>query len=132
MRIDKKGYYNRFDEEPTALNVQRRLKELSLKTLQQYIDKYDIEELEKQTAISEEIKPAKNKRRAAPINEDAAALSGYYDDKLETTHTELNELKDKLTNLNNWVSVIDSKADVADVAIIGNKKKRRITVRVRI
>lgn len=132
MRIDKRGYYNRFDEEPTELNVQRKLKELSLKTLQQYIDKYDIEKLEKQAAISEAVKQAKNKRRAAPINEDAAALSGYYDDKLETTHTELNELKDKLTNLNNWVSVIDSKTDVADVVTIGNKKKRRITVRVRI
>ena len=131
MRIDKKGYYNRFDEEPTELNVQRRLKELSLKTLQQYIDKYDIEELEKQAAISKVVKQAKNKRRAAPINEDAAALSGYYDDKLETTHTELNELKDKLANLDNCVSVINSKSDVG-VVTIGNKKKRRITVRVRI
>lgn len=131
MRIDKRGYYNRFDEEPTELNVQRRLKELSLKTLQQYIDKYDIEELEKQAAISKVVKQAKNKRRAAPINEDAAALSGYYDDKLETTHTELNELKDKITILNNCESVISSKSDV-DVVTIGNKKKRRITIRVRI
>lgn len=120
MRIDKKGYYNRFNEEPTALNVQRRLKELSLKTLQQYIDKYDIEELEKQPVISEACVQAAR---------DTAALSSYYDDKLETTHTELNELKDRLTNLNNWVSVIDSKSDVTTVE---NKKKRRITVRVRI
>lgn len=119
MRIDKKGYYNRFDEEPTALNVQRRLKELSLKTLQQYIDKYDIEELEKQAVISEACVQAARD----------TALSSYYDDKFETTHTELNELKDRLTNLNNWVSVIDSKSDVTTVE---NKKKRRITVRVRI
>ena len=127
--MGRRTYYNRCDEEPIELDAQRKLQD---KILQQYKNKYDIKEFEKQTAISEEIKPAKNKRRAAPINENAAALSGYYDDKLETTHTELNELKDKLTNLNNWVSVIDSKTDIADVAIIGNKKKRRITVRVRI
>ena len=127
--MGRKTYYNRFNEEPIELDTQCKLQDT---ILQQYKDKYDIKEFEKQTAISEEIKPAKNKRRAAPINEDAAALSGYYDDKLETTHTELNELKDKLTNLNNWVSVIDSKTDIADVVTIGNKKKRRITVRVRI
>ena len=125
--MGRRTYY----EEPIELDTQRKLQELSLKILQQYIDKYDIEELEKQAAISKVVKRAKNKRRAAPINEDAAALSGYYDDKLETTHTELNELKDKLANLDNCVSVINSKSDV-DVVTIGNKKKRRITVRVRI
>lgn len=62
---------------------------------------------------------------------DTVTLSRYYDDKLETTHTELNELKDRLTNLNNWVSVIDSKSDI-DVATTESKKKRSITVRVRI
>ena len=129
--MGRETYYNRCNEEPIELDTQRKLQELSLKILQQYIDKYDIEELEKQAAISKVVKRAKNKRRAAPINEDAAALSGYYDDKLETTHTELNELKDKLANLDNCVSVINSKSDV-DVVTIGNKKKRRITVRVRI
>lgn len=130
--MGKKTYYNRFDEEPIELDTQRKLQDA---ILQQYKDKYDIKEFEKQTAISKIVKPTKNKRRAAPINENAAALSGYYDDKLETSHTELNELKDKITNLNNDVSIINSKSDMADeinVPTIGNEKKRRITVRVRI
>ena len=112
--MGKRAYYNRYDEEPIELDTQRKLQELSLKILQQHKDKYDIKELEKQAA------------------KDAVAISKYYDDKLETTHTELNELKDKLTNLNNCVSIIDSKTDIADATTIGNKKKRRITVRVRI
>ena len=117
--MSRETYY----EEPIELDTQRKLQELSLKILQQHKDKYDIKELEKQAVISE---------ARVQAARDTVALPRYYDDKLETTHTELNELKDKLTNLNNWVSVIDSKTDVADVAIIGNKKKRRITVRVRI
>lgn len=122
--MGRRTYYNRFDEEPIELDTQRRLQELSLKILQQHKDKYDIKELEKQAVISE---------ARVQAARDTVALSRYYDDKLETTHTELNELKDKLTNLNNWVSVIDSKTDVADVTTtIRNKKKRRITVRVRI
>ena len=98
------------------------MQELSFKILQQYKDKYDIKELEKQAVISEA------RMQAA---RDTVALSRYYDDKFETTHTELNELKDKLTNLNNCVGLINSKSDI-DVVTIGNKKKRRITVRVRI
>lgn len=119
--MGRKTYYNRFNEEPIELDTQRKLQELSLKILQQHKDKYDIKELEKQAVISE---------ARVQAARDTVALSRYYDDKLETTHTELNDLKDKLTNLNNWVSVIDSKSDVE---IIENKKKRRrITVRVRI
>ena len=124
--MGRRTYYNRFDEEPIELDteINRKLQELSFKILQQHKDKYDIKELEKQAVISE---------ARVQAARDTVALSRYYDDKLETTHTELNELKDKLTNLNNWVSVIDSKTDVADVATtIRNKKKRRITVRVRI
>ena len=117
--MGRETYY----EEPIELDTQRKLQELSHKILQQHKDKYDIKELEKQAVISE---------ARVQAARDTVALSRYYDDKLETTHTELNELKDKLTNLNNWVSVIDSKTNVADVAIIENKKKRRITVRVRI
>lgn len=117
-----KTYYHRFDEEPIELDteVSHKLQELSFKILQQHKDKYDIKELEKQAVISE---------ARVQAARDTVALSRYYDDKLETTHTELNDLKDRLTNLNNWVSVIDSKTDVAT---IGNKKKRRITVRVKI
>lgn len=120
-----KTYYNRFNEEPIELDteINRKLQELSFKILQQHKDKYDIKELEKQAVISE---------ARVQAARDTVALSSYYDDKFETTHTELNDLKDRLTNLNNWVSVIDSKTDVADVATIGNKKKRRITVRVKI
>lgn len=124
--MGRRTYYNRFDEEPIELDteINRKLQELSFKILQQHKDKYDIKELEKQAVISE---------ARVQAARDTVALSRYYDDKLETTHTELNELKDRLTNLNNWVSVIDSKTDVADVATtIRNKKKRRITVRVRI
>lgn len=123
--MGRRTYYNRFDEEPIELDtdINRKLQELSFKILQQHKDKYDIKELEKQAVISE---------ARVQAARDTVALSRYYDDKLETTHTELNDLKDRLTNLNNWVSVIDSKTDVADVATIGNKKKRRITVRVRI
>ena len=106
-------------EEPIELDTQHKLQDT---ILQQYRDKYDIKELEKQAVISE---------ARVQAARDTVTLSRYYDDKLETTHTELNELKNKLTNLNNWVSVIDSKTDV-DVATIGNKKKRRITIRVRI
>ena len=113
--MGKRTYYNRFNEEPIELDAQCKLQD---KILQQYRDKYDIKELEKQTVISE-----------ARVQ---AALSKYYDDKFETAHTELNELKEKLTNLNNWVNVINSKLN-ADVATIVNKKKRRrITVRVKI
>ena len=117
-----KTYYNRFDEEPIELDteVSHKLQELSFKILQQHKDKYDIKELEKQAVISE--------ARVQAVR-DTVALSSYYDDKFETTHTELNDLKDRLTNLNNWVSVIDSKSNVTT---IGNKKKRKITVRVRI
>lgn len=124
--MGRRTYYNRFDEEPIELDteISRKLQDLSFKILQQHKDKYDIKELEKQAVISE---------ARVQAARDTVALSRYYDDKLETTHTELNELKDKLTNLNNWVSVIDSKTDVANVATtIRNKKKRRITVRVRI
>jgi hypothetical protein len=123
--MGRRAYYNRFDEEPIELDteINRKLQELSLKILQQHKDKYDTKELEKQAVISE---------ARVQAARDTVALSKYYDDKLETTHTELNDLKNKLTNLNNWVSVIDSKSDVADVATTGNKKKRRITVRVRI
>lgn len=123
--MGRRTYYNRFDEEPIELDteISRKLQDLSFKILQQHKDKYDIKELEKQAVISE---------ARVQAARDTVALSRYYDDKLETTHTELNDLKDRLTNLNNWVSVIDSKTDVADVATIGNKKKRRITVRVRI
>lgn len=124
--MSRRTYYNRFDEEPIELDteISRKLQDLSFKILQQHKDKYDIKELEKQAVISE---------ARVQAARDTVALSRYYDDKLETTHTELNELKDRLTNLNNWVSVIDSKTDVADVATtIRNKKKRRITVRVRI
>lgn len=124
--MGRRTYYNRFDEEPIELDteISRKLQDLSFKILQQHKDKYDIKELEKQAVISE---------ARVQAARDTVALSRYYDDKLETTHTELNELKDRLTNLNNWVSVIDSKTDVADVATtIRDKKKRRITVRVRI
>ena len=124
--MSRRTYYKNFDEESIDLDteVSRKLQELSFNILQQYKDKYDTKELEKQAVISE---------ARVQAARDTVALSRYYDDKLETTHTELNELKDRLTNLNNWVSVIDSKTDVADVATtIGNKKKRRITVRVRI
>lgn len=123
--MSRRTYYHRFDEEPIELDteVSHKLQELSFKILQQHKDKYDIKELEKQAVISE---------ARVQAARDTVALSRYYDDKLETTHTELNDLKDRLTNLNNWVSVIDSKTDVADVATIGNKKKRRITVRVKI
>ena len=114
----RKTYYNRFDEEPIELDTQHKLQDT---ILQQYRDKYDIKELEKQAVISE---------ARVQAARDTVAISRYYDDKLETTHTELNELKDKL--INNWASAIDSKTDVADVATIGNKKKRKITVRVRI
>lgn len=120
--MGRKTYYNRFNEEPIELDTQRKLQELSLKILQQYKDKYDIKELEKQAVISE---------ARVQAARDTVALSKYYDNKFETTHTELNELKDKLTNLNNYVSIINSESNV-DVATIGNKKKRRITVRVRI
>ena len=124
--MSRRTYYHRFDEEPIELDteVSRKLQELSFNILQKYKDKYDTKELEKQAVISE---------ARVQAARDTVALSRYYDDKLETTHTELNELKDKLTNLNNWVSVIDSKTDVTDVATtIRNKKKRRITVRVKI
>lgn len=123
--MSRRTYYKNFDEESIDLDaeVSHKLQELSFKILQQHKDKYDIKELEKQAAISE---------ARVQAARDTVALSRYYDDKLETTHTELNDLKDRLTNLNNWVSVIDSKTDVADVATIGNKKKRRITVRVKI
>ena len=124
--MSRRTYYHRFDEEPIELDteVSRKLQELSFNILQKYKDKYDTKELEKQAVISE---------ARVQAARDTVALSRYYDDKLETTHTELNELKDRLTNLNNWVSVIDSKTDVTDVATtIRNKKKRRITVRVKI
>lgn len=123
--MSRRTYYKNFDEESIDLDaeVSHKLQELSFKILQQHKDKYDIKELEKQAVISE---------ARVQAARDTVALSRYYDDKLETTHTELNDLKDRLTNLNNWVSVIDSKTDVADVATIGNKKKRRITVRVKI
>ena len=115
--MGRKTYY----EEPIELDTQRKLQELSLTILQQqHKDKYDIKELEKQAVISE---------ARVQAARDTVAISRYYDDKLETTHTELNELRDRLTNLNNWVSVIDSKSDVTTIE---NKKKRRITVRVRI
>ena len=118
--MGREAYYNRCNEEPIELDTQRKLQDLSFKILQQHKDKYDIKELEKQAVISE---------ARVQAARDTAALSKYYDDKLETTHTELNELKDRLTNVNNWVSVIDSKSDVTTIE---NKKKRRITVRVRI
>lgn len=114
--MGRRTYY----EEPLESDVQRKLQELSFKILQQHKDKYDMKELEKQAVISE---------ARVQAARDTVALSRYYDDKLETTHTELNDLKDKLTNLNNWVSVIDSKSDMTTIE---NKKKRRITVRVRI
>ena len=113
--MGRKTYY----EEPIELETQRKLQELSFKILQHHKDKYDIKELERQAVISE---------ARAQTARDTVALSNYYDDKLETTHTELNNLKDKLTSLNNWMSVIDSKSN----ATIEGKKKRRITVRVRI
>ena len=116
----RKTYYNRFDEEPIELDTQHKLQNT---ILQQYRDKYDIKELEKQAVIPE---------ACVQSARDTAAFPRYYDDKLEITHTELNELKDRLTNLNNWVDAIDSKSDIADVTTIGSKKKRRITVRVRI
>lgn len=121
--MSRRTYYKNFDEESIDLDTQRKLQELSFKILQQHKDKYDIKELEKQAVISE---------ARVQAARDTVALSSYYDDKFETIHTELNDLKDRLTNLNNWVSVIDSKSDVADVAIIKNKKKRRVKVRVRI
>lgn len=119
--MGRRTYYNRFDEEPIEYTeINRKIQELSFKILQQQKDKYDIQELEKQTVISE---------ARVQAARDTVALSRYYDDKLETTHTELNELKCELTNLNDWVSAIDSKTNVTTV---GNKKKRKITVRVRI
>ena len=83
-------------EEPIESDTQRKLQELSLKILQQYKDKYDIKELEKQAVISEACVQAAR---------DAAAISRYYDDKLETTHTELNELKDKEFVKNTYYSI---------------------------
>ena len=121
--MGRRTYYNRFDEEPIELDTQRKLQELSLKILQQYKDKYDIKELEKKVIISE---------ARAQATRDIVAFSRYYEDELKTTHTELNELKNELINLNEWVSAIDSKTNVADVATIENKKKRRVKVRVRI
>lgn len=119
--MSRRTYYKNFDEESIDLDteVSRKLQELSFNILQQYKDKYDTKELEKQAVISE---------ARVQAARDTVALSSYYDDKFETTHTELNDLKDRLTNLNNWVSVIDSKSDMTTK----EKKKRKITVRVRI
>lgn len=121
--MSRRTYYKNFDEESIDLDTQRKLQELSLKILQQHKDKYDIKELEKQVIISE---------ARAQAARDAVAFSRYYEDELKTTHTELNELKNELINLNDWVTAIDSKTNVADVVTIENKKKRRVKVRVRI
>lgn len=121
--MGRRTYYKNFDEESIDLDTQHKLQELSLKMLQQYKDTHNIKELEKRVVISE---------ARAQAARDAVAFSRYLEDELKTTHTELSELKNELINLNDWVSAIDSKTNVADVAIIENKKKRRIKVRVRI